>query len=144
VNVIIDASVIIAVLVNEPVKEGLVALTAQADLLAPHSVHWEIGNAFSAMLKRERIGVQAAIEALRIYRGIPIRFVEVELEEALRIAHAHGMYAYDAYLIRCAEKYGAPLLSLDRGLLAAARAQGVRVLEDARVREDARTEEDAT
>ena len=128
-NVIIDASAIIAVLTNEPIKDRLVALTHQADLLAPHSVHWEIGNAFSAMLKRERITVERAIQALQIYRQIPIRFVEVELGETLRIAHAHRLDAYDAYLIRCAEKYSAPLLSLDRGLLAAARSQGVQVLE---------------
>jgi predicted nucleic acid-binding protein len=130
-DVIIDASAIIAVLINEPIKGRLVALTDQASLLAPHSVHWEIGNAFSAMLKRERIDLEQAIEALRIYGHIPLRFVDVELDEALRIAHTHRIYAYDAYLIRCAEKYGAPLLSLDRGLIAAAQAQGVRVLEDA-------------
>jgi predicted nucleic acid-binding protein len=129
VNVIVDASTIIAVLINEPVKARLIALTAQADLLAPHSVHWEIGNAFSAMLKRGRIGIEQVMHALRIYQRIPIRFVEVELDEALRIAHAMRIYAYDAYLIRCAEKYGAPLLSLDRGLIAAAREQGVRVVE---------------
>ena len=128
-NVIIDASAIIAVLTNEPIKDRLVALTNQADLLAPHSVHWEIGNAFSAMFNRKRVDVEQAIEALRIYGHIPIRFVEVELDETLRIAHAQRIYAYDAYLIRCAEKYAAPLLSLDRGLLAAARAQGVRVSE---------------
>jgi len=128
-DIIIDASAIIAVLVNEPIKERLVALTAQADLIAPHSVHWEIGNAFSAMFKRERIDVEQAVEALRIYGRIPIRFVEVELDEALRIADARRIYAYDAYLIRCAEKYGAPLLTLDRRLLAAARAQGIRVVE---------------
>jgi predicted nucleic acid-binding protein len=130
VDVVIDASALIAVLINEPIKERLVALTAQADLIAPQSVHWEIGNAFSAMLKRERIGVEQAIQALGIYQEIPIRFVDVELDQALRIAHSMHMYAYDAYLIRCAIKYGAPLLSLDRGLLAAARALGVRVLEE--------------
>jgi predicted nucleic acid-binding protein len=128
-EIVIDASAIIAVLVNEPNKARLVAQTAQADLLAPHSVHWEIGNAFSAMLKRERIALPEARAALEIYRRIPIRFVDLELDEALRIADAQRLYAYDAYLIRCAEKYGAPLLSLDRGLLAAARALGVRVLE---------------
>ena len=129
-NVIVDAPAIIAVLVNEPIRETLVALTAQADLLAPHSVHWEIGNTLSAMLRRGRISVEQAIQALGVYRRIAIRFVDVELQESLRIANAHGLYAYDAYLIRCAEKYGAPLLSLDRGLLAVARAHGVRVLEE--------------
>ena len=128
-DVIIDASAIIAVLVNEPIKEHLVSLTAEAGLLAPRSVHWEIGNAFSAMLRRKRIGLKQALKALRVYARIPIRFVEVELDETLRIAHAERIYAYDAYLIRAALKYGAPLLTLDRALSAAARAQGVRVLE---------------
>ena len=73
-------------LVNEPIKERLIAQTARADLLAPHSVHWEIGNAFSAMLKRKRIRIEQVLKALRSYRQIPIRFVDVELDEALRIA----------------------------------------------------------
>jgi predicted nucleic acid-binding protein len=83
------------------------------------------------MLKRQRITVEQAIQALRIYDQIPIRFVDVELDETLRIADAHRIYAYDAYLIRCAEKYGGPLLTLDRGLVAAAQQRGVAVLEDA-------------
>lgn len=129
-KVVIDASAIVAVLINEPIKERLVARTAQADLLAPRSVHWEIGNAFSAMLKRKRISIEQAIEALQIYQEIPIRFVDVELDETLRIAGAQRIYAYDAYLIRCAVKYGAPLLSLDRALIAAARAQGAQIVEE--------------
>jgi predicted nucleic acid-binding protein len=92
-------------------------------------VHWEIGNAFSAMLRRERIQIDQALRALEVYQQIPIRFVDVELDESLRFAHAQRIYAYHAYLIRCAVKYGAPLLTLDRGLASAARAQGVRLLE---------------
>jgi predicted nucleic acid-binding protein len=58
-----------------------------------------------------------------------VRFVEAELEESLRLAAELNVYAYDAYLIRCATKYGAPLLSLDQALLRAARSKGVDVLE---------------
>ena len=128
-DIVVDTSVIVAVIVNEPLKEALVRLTTGADLVAPHSVHWEIGNALSAMLKRGRITVSQAMQAVHAYQRIPIRFVDVELEETLRIADAQGIYAYDAYLIRCATKYGAPLLSLDRGLVAAAKDTGTRVLE---------------
>jgi predicted nucleic acid-binding protein len=53
----------------------------------------------------------------------------VELEESSRLAAELNLYAYDAYLIRCAFKYGAPLLSLDQALLRAARSKGVAVLE---------------
>ena len=51
-KVVVDASVLIAVASNEPIKADLVQLTQNVDLIAPSSVHWEIGNAFSAMLKR--------------------------------------------------------------------------------------------
>jgi predicted nucleic acid-binding protein len=66
---------------------------------------------------------------VEIYHRIPLRLIEVELEESLRIAAELHVYAYDAYLIRSAAKYGAPLLSLDQALLRAARSKGVSVLE---------------
>ena len=128
-DVVVDTSVVIAVIGNESVKETLVRLTTGADLIAPRSVHWEIGNALSAMLKRRRITVEQALQALEAYRQIPLRYVDVELEESLVIAEGQGIYAYDAYLIRCAEKYRARLLSLDRGLIVAARDAGVSVIE---------------
>ena len=128
-DIVVDTSVVIAVIANEPVKEALVELTTGADLIAPHSVHWEIGNALSAMLRRERIEVEQAIQAVQIYQQIPIRFVDVELEETLKIAAALGIYAYDAYLIRCAVKYKSPLVSLDRGLIGAAKEMQAGVIE---------------
>jgi predicted nucleic acid-binding protein len=128
-DIVIDTSVIIAVIANEPVKTALVELTTNADLMAPHPVHWEIGNALSAMLRRGRITIEQAIQAVRIYRQIPLRLVDVELEEALKIADALGIYAYDAYLIRCAVKYKSPLITLDRNLINAAKETGARVIE---------------
>jgi predicted nucleic acid-binding protein len=115
-NIIVDTSVIIAVIVNESSKPAIIQATQKADLLAPASIHWEIGNAFSAMFKRNRITLDEALEAVEIYKQIPIRVVDIELEEALRIAKQLNIYAYDAYLIRCAQKYSAPLLSLDEAL----------------------------
>ena len=128
-EMVVDTSVIIAVIAGETGKEGLVRATRGADLIAPHSVHWEIGNAFSAMLKQKRIEVEEAIQALELYRSIPVRFVEIELEQALLIADRLGIYAYDAYLLRCCDKYRAPLISLDQELIKAARRLGQRTIE---------------
>lgn len=128
-DVVVDTSVVLAVVINEPEKETLVELTTGADLIVPHSVHWEIGNAFSAMLRRGRIATEQALEAIRLYRQIPLRFVEVGLEESLKLADAVGIYAYDAYLIRCALRYQAPLISLDRKLVRAAKEMKARVIE---------------
>src|SRR5437763_8514880 len=53
-DIVADTSAIIAVIANEPEKSALVAHTQGADLFAPLSIPWEVGNAFSAMLKRQR------------------------------------------------------------------------------------------
>jgi predicted nucleic acid-binding protein len=81
------------------------------------------------MLRRGRITLHQALQAIEVYDRIPVRFAEVELEESLRIAAELNVYAYDAYLIRCALKYDAPLLSLDRNLARVAGSKGVEVLE---------------
>ena len=128
-NIVVDTSVIIAVIANEPTKPTLIRLTKGADLIAPRSVHWEIGNAFSAMFKRGRITVAQALQAVKVYRTIPIRLVDVELEQSLRIADTLGIYAYDACLIRCALKYKSPLLSLDQRLANSAKRMKARVIE---------------
>lgn len=115
-DIVIDTSAIVAVVAGEPERDWLVEVTRGANLLAPQSVLWEVGNAFSAMLRRQRTTLPAVLMAIAAFQQIPLRLVEVELDESLCLAAQFGIYAYDAYLIRCAIKYGAALLSLDDGL----------------------------
>ncbi len=128
-KLVVDTSIIIAVLANEPVKKKLIKLTKGVELIAPMSVHWEIGNAFSAMLKRKRIDISKVIKAIQLYDSISITFVDVELEESLLIADKLNIYAYDAYLIACALKNHCQLITLDNGLISAAKNFGVKTLE---------------
>ena len=107
-DIVVDASAIIAVIVNEPSKSDIIQATQGASLIAPASIHWEIANAFSVMFKRSRLSLEEATNALVIYKQIPIRFVEVELEESLRVAEQLNIYAYDAYLLRCARNKKRP------------------------------------
>jgi predicted nucleic acid-binding protein len=129
VDIVVDTSVLIAVLTGEPTRDHLIARTQGADLLAPGSVHWEIGNAFSALLKRRRVRLSEVQSALAAYAQIPIRFVDVELAAALELADRFGLYAYDAYLMACARRQRAPLLTLDGRLGRAAREAGVELVE---------------
>jgi predicted nucleic acid-binding protein len=92
-------------------------------------VHWEMGNAFSAMLKRNRVTVVQAEAALAAYQAIPVRFLDVDLIEAIRIASVAQIYAYDAYVLACARGTGYPVMSLDRGLLAAAETLALDTVE---------------
>ena len=128
-NLVIDTSVIIAVITNEAHKRRLIELTKGADLMAPSSLHWEIANAFSAMFKRNRITLKQAMAALNAYKKIPLRFHETELAVALQLAHRLQIYAYDSYVLACALENRCPLLSLDRSLADAAQQVGIEVLE---------------
>jgi predicted nucleic acid-binding protein len=55
--------------------------------------------------------------------------VDVELEQSLEIAEKLNIYAYDAYLIRCALRYKSSLLSLDGNLVDSAKRMKVKVIE---------------
>ena len=128
-ELVVDTSVLIAVLTGEATRDGLIARTQGAELLAPGSVHWEVGNAFSVLLKRRSLKLPQVQAALAAYTQIPIRFVEIELVAALELADRFGLYAYDACLMACARRQRAPLLTLDARLGRAAREAGVEILE---------------
>ena len=80
-------------------------------------------------LKRNSIELLEAEKALEIYKSIPIKFLDVPLERTLYITKKFRMYAYDAYLIQCAEQTSSPLLSLDKGLINIAKEMGIKTLE---------------
>ena len=128
-KVVVDTSAVIAVLLGEAHREQIIQKTEGADLIAPDTLHWEVGNAFSAMCKRDRLGVETAEEALRRYDEIPIQRVQVPLPEGIRVADRYDVYAYDAYMLVAARRHQAPLLTLDGGLQEAARASGIDLVE---------------
>jgi len=95
---VVDASVVLAVILDEPEKSALVAETEGATLLAPGCLSWEIGNAFSAILKRKRMDFESASQGL-----------------------------YDAYYLELAKRSVLPLLTLDRRMVKVAQQENIQV-----------------
>ena len=110
----IDTSAIIAVITHESSRDHMIDVSTGHQLIAPTSIHWELGNAFSGMLKKARITLPEIALCLQTYRAIPIRLIDVSVYDALTTSKKHRMYAYDAYLIECAKQYAAALLTLDK------------------------------
>jgi predicted nucleic acid-binding protein len=128
-EIVIDTSAILAVIGEQPEKAELVRLTRGATLVAPSSVHWEVGNALSAMFKRKAIDLDEGLKLLESYAAIPIRLTDLALKQAVELAARLNVYAYDAYVIACAVNRRAPILTLDRGVKARARELKLNVLE---------------
>jgi predicted nucleic acid-binding protein len=129
VQVVIDTSALLAVLLEEPERPALIAATQGAVLLAPASLPWEVGNALVALVRRRRLTPAEAGLAWTAYEAIPRRLVDVDVGEAIGLAIELGLYAYDAYFVVLARRRRLPLLTLDRRLGTAASRVGVDLVE---------------
>ena len=127
-DIIVDTSVVIAVIVEEAAKPEILRLTAGHSLAAPFSLRYEIGNSLSKMIKMRRIDAETAKVAFSCYESIPIRHVPVNMPAALQMAAKHNLYAYDAYMLETASRLGAPLFTLDIPLSKTAGKAGLEVL----------------
>ena len=128
-DVVIDTSALIAVIVGEPERRSIIEFTTGNTLIGPGSIPWEIGNAFSAMFKQNRLTLNEARKGLVIFDSIPFRYIKPDFVNALKISKKAKIYAYDAYFLDCAIRYKAPLLTLDGKLKATARNINVETME---------------
>ncbi len=128
-DIVIDTSALVAVILGEPERDALVAVTSGQTLIGPGSIPWEVGNAFTAMLKQRRIEVADAQRGLEIFDSIPVRYVDINMANVVALAARVNMYAYDAYFLDCAARYRAPLLTLARALRRAAEGLGIRLVD---------------
>lgn len=128
-DVVIDTSALIAVIVGEPERNRIVEFTTGNTLIGPGSIPWEIGNTFSAMFKQSKLTFDEAKKGLVIFDSIPLRYIKPDFVNALKISKQANMYAYDAYFLDCAIRHKAPLLTLDRKLKKAAQNFKVETME---------------
>lgn len=128
-DIVIDTSALIAVIVGEPERNSIIEITKGNTLIGPGSIPWEIGNAFSAMFKRNRLKIEEAQKGLTIFNGIPLRYIEPDFVKVLKLSKQTNMYAYDVYFLDCAIRHKAPLLTLDKKLKASAQNINIETLE---------------
>lgn len=128
-DIVIDTSALVAVILAEPERETIIEATMGNTLIGPGSIPWEVGNAFSAMFKRKRLSLEEAKKGLAIFKRIPLRYVDPDFSMALKLSKQTDIYAYDAYFLDCAIRYKAPLLTLDRKLKASAHLFNIETIE---------------
>ena len=112
-KVLLDASAIMAVILNEPNRSTVVKLTKNSTLLSPEVISFEIGNALINLFKKQKITEEELLSAYRNYTEIPIESIKVDIEKALKIACKYKIYAYDAYYLETANRLKLPLITFD-------------------------------
>jgi predicted nucleic acid-binding protein len=128
-KIIADTNIFIAVALNSPEKDNIIRLTEGHDLIAPDVLPFEIGNALTAMMKKNTLKKEEVTSAWEIVQQIPVDLRHTDIKASLKIAIKFNIYAYDAYFLKCAENFRSPLLTLDLGMKRVAREIGVPILE---------------
>jgi predicted nucleic acid-binding protein len=113
-KVLLDASAIMAVILNEQNRDTVIELTENATILSPEVISFEIGNALVNLFKKRKITEDELLVAYRNYTAIPIESIKVDIEKALKIACKYKIYAYDAYYLEIATRLKLPLITFDR------------------------------
>ncbi len=127
--VVSDTNIFLAVALDEPEKQHIIQLTSKADAIAPEILPYEIGNALSAMIKRNQITHDEALSAQKIASLIPVRLISIDIQQALKLAIEFNIYAYDAYFLHCAKSMSQPLITLDKRMKQVAKKLNIDVLE---------------
>ena len=128
-KIIADTNTFLAVALNEPEKDKIIRLTEDHELIAPDVLPFEIGNALTAMMKKNTLKKDEVVSAWKVVQKIPVDLRHTDIKAALSIAVKYNIYAYDAYFLECADNLRSPLLTLDLGMQKVARQMGITILE---------------
>ena len=79
--------------------------------------------------KRRQLSADEIIVAYEKIQQISVTLLSINIKNALDIAIAHNIYAYDAYFLQTALAYHCPLLTLDKKNKAVAYTLNIIVLE---------------
>lgn len=128
-KIVADTNIFLAVALNEPEKKEIIALTVGHELIAPEVLPFEIGNALSSLVRRNRLTREEALLAWTACLAIPVDLRAIDIEKALTIAIKNNIYAYDAYFIECVTSLRCSLFTLDRHLKTICQDYGITILE---------------
>jgi predicted nucleic acid-binding protein len=128
-EIMVDASTLICIILNEPEKQEIIALTGESEIVVPEMISFEIGNALSRMYKRHRLNEEQIINAYMLYEALPLRIVKVDMKKALKLSCKYDIYAYDAYYLETAYRLKLPLLTLDGPMKKHGKSMKINILE---------------
>ncbi|MBI4688086.1 MAG: type II toxin-antitoxin system VapC family toxin [Nitrospirae bacterium] len=128
-EIVADASVFLAVILNESDRDWIIKKTVEDKVVSPEILPYEIGNALITVRKKGRLNERECLKAYGISQKIAVKLVPVTIYDAIKIAVRFSIYAYDAYYLQCCIENNLPLISLDKRMCDIAKNLNIKVVE---------------
>lgn len=128
-EIVADASIFLAVVLNESDRDWIIHNTAGKGIVAPEVLPYEIGNALIAVKRKGRLKDREILRTFDLSQRIAVRLISVKIHDAMKIALRFNLYAYDAYYLQCSIENRLPLISLDERMCDIAGKLGIKVVE---------------
>jgi predicted nucleic acid-binding protein len=112
---VVDASVINALLFDEPQRDEALTRMHGKQLYAPQLLDYEVATVAVHKVRRG-LSPTAAEAALRLYESTDIRLLDADVSALLALAEQYRLTAYDAAYLWVAAELKAPLATFDRKL----------------------------
>jgi predicted nucleic acid-binding protein len=120
---VVDASALTALFFGEAEADSIADQLADARLVAPALLGFELANVCLIKCRRHPAQSRALTEAFALRGRLEVREVAVDHEGALALAKETGLTAYDASYLWLARHLDAELVTLDAQLAKAALAR---------------------
>ena len=128
-EILIDASAIIAYIAGESKSSIVVETTENANLVSPNILPFEIANALTKMLKKGIINSKVdMLNLVENFQIIPIKLLDIDIKKSLGIAFDYKIYAYDAIYLETAKRFNLPLLTFDKGMIKIGQELSITIL----------------
>lgn len=117
---VVDASALGALVFAEPKAEEIAKALADAPMVAPSLIWFELASICLGKLKAHPAQEKQILKAFDLARRLAIQIVEVEHLAVVELARKTGLTTYDASYLWLARHLPGDLVTLDRRMQAAA------------------------
>jgi predicted nucleic acid-binding protein len=111
--VVVDASVVAAILFGEATAEDAVERLDGSELAAPSLLPYEIASVAGGKVRRGEASSEVAVMSLGTFARMGIAMHDPDVVEVLRLTVRTGLTAYDAAYLWLARFLSADLVTLD-------------------------------
>jgi len=127
-EIITDASAIMAVVAMEPEREKVIKLTKGVKIICPDVISYEIANSLTKMMKKKIINKEHMLTMFGYYEKIIIKQANIDFMQVLEIAWSYKIYSYDACYLELAKRLKLPLLTFDNQMAIIGKEMGINIL----------------